>query len=58
VLTIYNSLGQVVKTLLNENLSAGTHQVSFDAVTLPSGIYYYKLEAGTYSSVKRMLLVK
>jgi hypothetical protein len=58
VLTVYNSLGQVIKTLLNENLAAGLHQVSFDAVALPSGIYYYKLEAGTYSSVKRMLLVK
>jgi len=58
VLTVYNNLGQMVKTLINENLAAGVHQVSFDAATLPSGIYYYKLEAGTNSSIKRMMLVR
>ena len=58
VLTIYNNVGQVVRTLLDENLAAGVHQVSFDAASLPSGLYFYKLEAGSYKSVKRMMLVK
>ncbi len=58
VLTVYNNLGQEVKTLIDENLAAGIHQVNFDAATLPSGVYYYKLEAGPHSNVKRMMLVR
>lgn len=57
-LTVYNSLGQLVKTLVDEDLSAGLHQVTFDATGFPSGIYFYRLEAGTKSSVKRMSLIK
>jgi len=57
-LSVYNNLGQVVKMLLDETMSAGLHQVSFDASGLPSGTYFYKLEAATQSSVKRMMVIK
>jgi hypothetical protein len=57
-LSVYNVLGQKVKTLVNEELSFGTHRVSFDGSGLSSGVYFYKLEAGKYSSVKKMMLLK
>ncbi|TFH01063.1 MAG: T9SS type A sorting domain-containing protein [Calditrichales bacterium] len=57
-LTVYNSLGQVVRTILNTSMPAGKHQVDFDAGTLPSGIYYYQLESGSYKYVRKMMLVK
>ncbi len=58
VLTVYNSLGQKVMTLVNGAQEAGNHQVSFNAANLPSGLYFYKLESGTYSAVKKMMLLK
>jgi len=57
-LNVYNSLGQMVRSLINGNLPAGTHQVAFNATDLPSGIYYYKLETGSYTQVRKMILVK
>ena len=56
--TVYNSLGQTVRTLLNAPLPAGKHKVYFEAGTLPTGIYYYRLESGTYNYVRKMMLVK
>jgi len=58
LLTIYNGLGQTVMTLVNEELPAGQHQVEFNASSLPSGLYYYRLEAGNYRQVRKMILVK
>jgi hypothetical protein len=58
LLTVYNGLGQVVMILANEELPAGEHQVEFNASSFPSGLYYYKLEAGSYRQVRRMILVK
>jgi hypothetical protein len=58
LLTVYNSLGQAVMTVVNEDLPAGQHQVEFNAADLPSGLYYYKLVAGNYNSVKKMMLIK
>jgi hypothetical protein len=57
-LSIYNILGQKVLTLVSEKQPAGSHSVEFDAYNLPSGIYYYKLTAGTYQQVRKMLLIK
>ncbi|AFN73761.1 peptidase S8 and S53 subtilisin kexin sedolisin [Melioribacter roseus P3M-2] len=57
-LTVYNVLGQEVMTLVNENQSAGYHRVSFDANELNAGIYIYKLEAGDYVSIKKMIYMK
>lgn len=57
-LSIYNLLGQKVETLVNEDLQAGTHQVTFNASQLSSGVYFYKLEADKFTSVKKMTLLK
>lgn len=57
-LTVYNSLGEAVKTLVNSSKEAGYHEVSFNATDLPSGLYLYELKAGSFSSVKKMLLMK
>jgi carboxypeptidase T len=55
---IYDMLGKVVMTLVNENQSAGNYSVSFDGSRLSSGLYYYKLQSGEFSDTKKMLLVK
>jgi subtilisin-like proprotein convertase family protein len=57
-LTVYNPLGQTVATLVNGTVQSGRHTVSFDAANLPSGLYYYRLEAGDFSAVKKMILMK
>jgi len=57
-LKIYDVLGNEVQTLFNENKSAGKYEVTFDASGLPSGIYFYKLQAGNFTETKKMLLLK
>ena len=57
-LNVYNVLGQKVVNLVNEELNFGTHQVSFDASSLSSGVYFYKLESGKQTNVKKMMLLK
>jgi hypothetical protein len=57
-LTVYNVLGQKVMTLVDSRMSAGQQTVKFDASKLTSGVYFYRLDAGNFSSVKKMLLVK
>lgn len=55
---VYNSLGQLVETLVDKEMQSGYHEVSFDASRLASGVYLYQLQAGEYISVKKMLLIK
>jgi len=57
-LKVYDAIGTVVRTLVNEEKSFGEYDVRFDASGLPSGIYFYKLEAGNYTETKKMLLLK
>ncbi|HEX2867947.1 MAG TPA: T9SS type A sorting domain-containing protein [Ignavibacteriales bacterium] len=57
-LKIYNMLGQEVATLINAQQNAGKYEVSFDASRLSSGIYLYNLTSGSFSSTKKMMLVK
>jgi len=60
-LRVYNVLGQVVATLVNEVEPPGAYTVQWDASAsggLPSGIYYYKLSAGQFTDTKKMVLVK
>jgi hypothetical protein len=47
-----------VVTLINEYKPAGNYSVNFNAADLPSGIYFYRLEAGEFSEVRKMMLVK
>jgi hypothetical protein len=55
---VYNLLGQEVATLVNEYRSAGTHVATFDATALTSGMYIYRLESGSYSTSRKMMLSK
>lgn len=57
-LTIYNILGEQIKTLLDEEKDRGSYEVTFDAGNLSSGIYFCRMQAGNYVSVIKMLLVK
>ncbi len=57
-LKIYNSIGKEVRTLINEDQSAGKHSVSFNASALPSGIYFARMQAGNFNSVIKMTLIK
>jgi hypothetical protein len=57
-LTVYNATGQTIATLVNGSLASGRHSVSFDAANLPSGLYFYRLDAGNFSAVKKMILMK
>ncbi|MBI9070034.1 MAG: discoidin domain-containing protein [Melioribacteraceae bacterium] len=57
-LNVYNILGEKVAGLMNEQLSAGSHKVNFNATNLSSGIYLYVLESADFTSVKKMTLLK
>lgn len=57
-LKIYNILGQEVATLLNGHQAAGSYTATFDASRFASGVYFYRLSAGSFNSVKKMLLLK
>ena len=58
VLKVYNTLGQEVKTLINEFKEAGTYSVNFSGENLLTGMYFYRLEAGGFTQVKKMTLLK
>ena len=57
-LKVYNILGQEVASLVNQEQKASSYTVNFDASRLASGIYFYKLQAGSFSVTKKMLLLK
>ena len=57
-LTVYDITGRVVKELVNGHKNAGKHSVEFNASNYASGTYYYKLKAGEYKSIQKMMLVK
>jgi hypothetical protein len=57
-LKVYDVLGNEVATLVNEEKSAGSYEVKFDTAGLSSGIYFYKMQAGDYVEIKKMVLVK
>ncbi len=57
-LKVYDVLGIEVATLVNESKPAGIYEVEFNASQLPSGMYIYKLQAGSFTDVKKMLLTK
>jgi hypothetical protein len=57
-LTVVNALGQTVATIVNEEKPAGSHTVSFNASNLASGVYFYTLNAGSFTEVRKMMLMK
>jgi len=57
-LKVFNALGQEIKTLINGYKEAGSHAVYFDASELNSGIYFYRIEAGDFTAVRKMILIR
>ena len=57
-LRVFNLLGQVVATLVNENKSAGSYPIVWDASSVPSGVYFYQMKAGSFIETRKMVLMK
>jgi len=57
-LVIYNALGSEISVLVNENQNPGNYTVEWNAAGYPSGVYFYKLSAGSFSKIKKMTLLK
>ncbi len=57
-LSVYNLIGEKIKTLVRKEQPAGTYKVAFNGANLPSGVYFYKITAGTFTAVRKMILMK
>ena len=57
-ITILNAIGEEVAVILNEEKDSGYHTVEFNAANLPSGVYFYQLQAGSFVETKKMVLMK
>jgi photosystem II stability/assembly factor-like uncharacterized protein len=57
-LKIYDLLGNEIATLVDEEKPAGKYEVEFNASNLPSGVYFYRLQAGSFNKIKKMILIK
>jgi hypothetical protein len=57
-LTVYDMTGRAVKTLVNQVMNPGNYEISFDASNFASGVYFYKLQAGSFTQTKKMMLIK
>ncbi len=57
-LTVYNLLGEKIRTLVQERQAPGMHSISFDAGGLSSGVYLYKLQVGNTFQVRKMVLAR
>lgn len=57
-LKVFNLLGQEIETLLSGRKAAGEYEVTWNRKDLPSGVYIYQLQAGTFSQSKKMILVR
>ena len=58
LLKVYDILGNEIAVLVNEEKPGGTYQLQFDARRLSSGVYFYKMQAGSFAAVKKMILLK
>ena len=57
-LSVYNILGQAVKTLVSGDLDPGEYDVTLDATDLPTGVYFYRLTAGTFAQSRKLVILK
>jgi hypothetical protein len=57
-LKVYDVLGNEIATLVNEEKPIGSYEVEFDAIELPSGIYFYRLQAGSFIETKKMVVLR
>jgi hypothetical protein len=58
IIRVFDILGNKIETLVNEEKAIGTYEITWTAENLPSGIYFYKLQAGDYIETKKMVLMK
>ena len=57
-LSVFDLLGRRVRVLASGTQPAGTHEVTFDATGLPSGVFFYRMEADSFTNTKTMILAK
>ena len=57
-LSVFNALGQEIARLVDGELDAGYHEIAFDAGRFSSGVYFYRLQAGEYVQVRKLILVR
>lgn len=57
-LKIFDALGREIMLLIDNKLSTGDYEITFDASNFPNGVYFYRLQAGDYNQMKKMLLLK
>jgi len=57
-LSIYNILGEKIRTLFNDEMNSGQYKIVFDGSNLASGIYFYRIQAGKFLQTKKMILMK
>ena len=57
-ITILNAIGEEVTVVLNEEKESGFHTVDFNAASLPSGVYFCRLQAGSFLQTRKMILLK
>jgi hypothetical protein len=58
VLSVYNTLGQLVSNLVNGEEEAGYHEQKFDGTELSSGVYFYRLQAGSFMKTMGFVLIR
>jgi len=58
IVKIFNTLGEEIETLVNEEKPVGTYEVNWNAANLPSGVYFYRLQAGDFVQTRKMILLK
>lgn len=57
-LVVFDVLGRKIATLVNESRQPGSYEVTFNAINVPSGVYYYRMTAGSFVETKKMMLIK
>jgi hypothetical protein len=57
-IVLYDVLGREIRTLVNKELGAGYYEITVDASTLPSGVYFYRFQSGDFAQTKKMVLTK
>jgi len=58
MIDVYNTAGQKVQTLMNKRMTAGNYEIEFNAANLSSGVYFYRIQAGEFQDMKKMILIK
>ena len=57
-LEIFNCLGEKITSLIDYKMNKGLNSYIFDAINLSNGIYYYRIQSGSFSQTKKMILLK